>query len=358
MRRLSILLFILSLSFCAVATAVGTKDTNHKNWFPIIYYTNETSLAAGAGFMKGFDKAEKDGRKQRPNSFSAWAIVTLRKQIILKAIPDLYFHGDQTNLRIDTSLSRVPATFFGYGENTKRVGEDYDNQYVFAETVLVRRLWRHLRAGLRHDFLVSKITPSEEAELLTTNTIVGANGGRSSGLGLVVDWDNRNHTFWPTQGGIYRVSLNNYDTSIASDYEFSQAVIDLKHYFSPIPNHAIAWRLFSVLSKNTPPFYRMAMLGGPKLNRGIYEGQFRDQHGLVSQLEYRLPLKARWGADFFAAIGEVSSQTKQLISSNMKWSVGAGLRYAVDPKHKMNLRVDLGFSAYGIAPIIYIDEAF
>jgi len=37
---------------------------------------------------------------------------------------------------------------------------------------------------------------------------------------------------------------------------------------------------------------------------------------------------------------------------------GFGLRVALDPKERINLRVDLGFSKYGVFPIVVITEAF
>jgi len=43
---------------------------------------------------------------------------------------------------------------------------------------------------------------------------------------------------------------------------------------------------------------------------------------------------------------------------NMKYAAGGGVRYAIDKKEKINLRIDIGVSPYGIFPYVLFQEAF
>jgi hypothetical protein len=69
---------------------------------------------------------------------------------------------------------------------------------------------------------------------------------------------------------------------------------------------------------------------------------------LVLQGEYRMPLWRRLGAAAFGGLG-------QLGLNRFKYSVGWGLRYNINPKERLNLRLDLGFTS---GTCVTIGEAF
>ena len=76
------------------------------------------------------------------------------------------------------------------------------------------------------------------------------------------------------------------------------------------------------------------------------------------QMEYRFPIHERWSGVTFAAAGDVFHDNDELETQSMKYAAGCGIRYAIDKKEKINIRIDIGVSPYGIFPYILFQEAF
>ena len=107
------------------------------------------------------------------------------------------------------------------------------------------------------------------------------------------------------------------------------------------------------------PFNQLAQLGGVARMRGYFEGQYRDKTYAMTQVEYRImPLFWRLGAVLFAGIGEVAGRFRDFDLAHLKVSVGAGLRYALDPAERIHIRVDAGVGpgTWGLA--VNVLEAF
>ena len=85
---------------------------------------------------------------------------------------------------------------------------------------------------------------------------------------------------------------------------------------------------------------------------------FRDRHFVATQLEYRFPLWWRFGAVAFAGIGDVFGPSSDLSIQNLKYSVGTGLRFVVDPAERLNVRLDYGYGTEGGCFYFVVGESF
>ena len=93
--------------------------------------------------------------------------------------------------------------------------------------------------------------------------------------------------------------------------------------------------------------------------RGYYSGRFRDQDMMVLQTEYRLPVKGRFGLAFFGSFGSVANKLKEYQLSNFKYSYGGGIRFALNKKERLNLRIDYGIGKGKNSGLYFqIGEAF
>jgi hypothetical protein len=119
----------------------------------------------------------------------------------------------------------------------------------------------------------------------------------------------------------------------------------------------LATRFFSESIEGEAPFISQALLGGTRLMRGFYEGRYRDDNSAVVQAEYRRDLFWRFGAVAFGAAGMVAPEYGQLSLNNLRYTYGAGIRFAIDPEDRINIRLDMGV---GEEPNFYltIGEAF
>ena len=61
------------------------------------------------------------------------------------------------------------------------------------------------------------------------------------------------------------------------------------------------------------------------------------------QAEYRFFVWGPFGGVVFAGFGDVSHDIDNLFSKNLKPTYGFGIRFLLDPKERINFRVDFGF---------------
>jgi outer membrane protein assembly factor BamA len=285
---------------------------------------------------------------------------TVRDQSNVLVSPDLYLGAGQYNLRFSLGYANYPSVFFGTGEDLPRdaEGEDYtERSAVFTGTV-VRTLYRSFRAGMRLDYSDSEIHDVQPGGLLDQGLFVGSEGGTDIGLGVALEWDDRNAVFWPSSGGYHQFNSVWHDPDMGGDFNYSQTTLDLRHFVDLGKERVLALRAYAVVTNGQAPFQKLAQLGGPNLMRGIYLGRFRDNHALVAQGEYRVILNNRWSITAFASVGEVAHKVNQFRLTDVVYTAGGGARYALDAKNRLNLRLDLGFSEYGASPIIVFQEAF
>lgn len=93
--------------------------------------------------------------------------------------------------------------------------------------------------------------------------------------------------------------------------------------------------------------------------RGYYEGRYKDKQEFVIQTEYRMPIYKRIGAVIFGGVGNVNDKVSDFSLNKLKYSYGAGLRFAINKSEKLNIRIDYGIAG-GINKGFYlqIGEAF
>ena len=78
----------------------------------------------------------------------------------------------------------------------------------------------------------------------------------------------------------------------------------------------------------------------------------------MAQVEYRTTLFWRFGFTAFAGVGDVADSYGKYQLSDMKPSVGFGLRFLFDPKERINIRADFGFGRNTSGVYFAIEEAF
>jgi outer membrane protein assembly factor BamA len=154
--------------------------------------------------------------------------------------------------------------------------------------------------------------------------------------------DSRDNTL-ATRRGVYILgSLVSFHPWLGSDYRYTAFTVDARHYHTA-GRHTLALQYYLALCDGDVPLTGMPMMGGKTLMRGHYEGRFRDRNFFTVQAEYRLmPLWWRFGVNVFAGLGEVAPRLRDFTFEGLKWSLGAGLRFALNPAERIHLRLDVG----------------
>jgi len=209
------------------------------------------------------------------------------------------------------------------------------------------------------EFTYRYITDPLGNPYLANDSLTGAEGGYRGGIGTGLVWDSRNHTFAPDSGWLGDVTLVWYTAALGSQYDYLLVSGDFRWYAPAGPDAVLAIQAYGEGTTAGAPFYALPAIGGSTRLRGYYEGRYRDRYFLMGQAEYRRHLVGRLGAVGFAGVGDVfGSDASDVSLRDLKWSVGAGARFAFDTRQRINLRADVGVGRDGTGVYFGLEEAF
>jgi hemolysin activation/secretion protein len=106
------------------------------------------------------------------------------------------------------------------------------------------------------------------------------------------------------------------------------------------------------------PFYQLILFGGSKRLRAKFEGEFRDNLALQGQLEWRQEVFKNWKFTAFVRLGYVADGFENLQVKNQKVGSSVGVRYKLNKKDHVNIRLDVSFGNGKVYQYITIGEAF
>ncbi|TFH01677.1 MAG: hypothetical protein E4H13_04240 [Calditrichales bacterium] len=359
---------LCSIIFFAVNPAVSqeenksTDSTDFKptiNAYPYVYYTPETQLAFGTGGVVTF-YAQKN-RIINPSSITVSGFYSTIKTYELSISSQLYFAENKNAATIDLTYGHSIDRFYGIGNNTPELGTEefvIDNTGGMIDFQSSPFLIPADRSGIVVEYRNYAIVDRKYNPYLDTDSLNGSKGGKISGLGLVLIWDQRDHVFFPNNGKYTQVRAVFYTQDFGSDYTFTSLEIDSRRYWSFQPDHVLALQFYLITTGGNPPFFKLPALGGSRMMRGYYLGRYRDKDYLSIQLEYRQYFWGRFGFAAFVGTGDVGEDITNLSVRNLKPSYGAGLRFLFNKEQKINLRADIGFVKNTNGIYLGIEEVF
>jgi hypothetical protein len=103
------------------------------------------------------------------------------------------------------------------------------------------------------------------------------------------------------------------------------------------------------------PWGLMSYLGGDNM-RGYYEGRYRDKSEFDVCVELRQHIWHRNSAVVWGGFGSIFDKFSNITLSHLLPNYGIGYRWEF--KHRVNVRLDLGFGRHQTGFIFNINEAF
>lgn len=356
-RMLSLLLVYFLFAFKLTAQEKELPDASFIP-LPIVFFTPETDWGFGAAGIYSFH-FKNDTLGSRPSQIQLGLAYTLRKQFLSYLPFQLFLKNGRYKLYGELGYYRYIYEFSGIGnEGFQEESELFSVNFPRVRLNALYQAKPNIFVGLRYWMDDYNIVEIEADRLLANASIKGAEGSFLSGLGLVLNQDSRDQIFYPTKGGYTELVLFLNHEVFGSDFNFSKFIIDHSFYRKTKWDHIIAFNAYAELTAGNPPFNQLSLLGGPKRMRGYFEGALRDKQYLTIQTEYRMPLIWRFGLVFFGGYGLVAEDLNTIEGSYFKYSYGAGLRFLLDEKQKVNLRFDAGFGQNTSGLYITVSEAF
>jgi len=367
-RNTTLALFILFLTLWGISYSIAAdsvdKDTESKgrkipSFLPFVIRTPETGFGGGVGGIHTFRIGEP-GPQDRVSSFSLSAKYTQEKQYAIQLTPRFYLKEEKYYLWSDILYQKFPFQFYGIGnDNSDDTKEDYTPEELKVWLTLRRKIYSGLSVGVQYNFEDLKISEVKKAGLLAGGDILGYDGGRNSGVGLLALWDSCDRAFCARNGALYKASAMIYRDSLGGDFDFIRYTLDLRRYFTILPTHSVALQGYFDFLTGDPPFQKLALLGGRDRMRGYYEGKFRDRNMIALQVEYRIvPIWWRIGMVGFLGVGDVNDEMSDLQLKDFKTAAGIGFRFQFNRDEGVNLRADFAYGEDGLNYYLTILEAF
>ncbi len=325
--------------------------------FPIVYYLPETGLGYGALGVATFrfNKEEKDFR---PSSLQLALSLTTKRQFLLFAPYELYWNRDKWRLVGELGYYKYIYNFYGAGINSLEANkETYDVTFPRLRVALLRELVPSFSTGISYELDNYMNLKFDEDGELAASAVEGKDGGTVSNIGITALFDTRDNIFHPTRGFFIQGSAHTSSGILGSSFDYRKIELDARYYQRLKGRHILAGNIFTAVSSSGTPFMSYYYIGS-KRTRGFNDRRFQDKAELTTVLEYRFPIAGRFGAAIFGATGTVAENFGNLFTSTFKTSYGGGLRYILNKKEGVRLRVDYGLSDEGGNLYFTINEAF
>lgn len=326
--------------------------------FPIAFYSPETRFAAGAVGFLSF-RWRNDSLNARASSITIGGAYTQNRQVLFYLPYNLSLKNDQYRLTGEIGYFKYNFSYFGIGNDNPLADEEmYEVTFPRLRLNAYKKIGTYNFVGLRYAFDRYKNLMFQNGGALEDSMILGTMGGINSSIGIGFISDRRDHQFYPRSGTYTEINVDVDHRLTGSHYQCIKMSFNFTYYLSLGDKSVVAANFNSRNAAGEIPFYGLSQIGGTKRLRGQFEGQQRDVNAIQSQIEYRQEFLKNWGFTVFGGTGMAYQTFNQLTSNQLNFGYGAGLRYKLDKKEHVNIRLDVGFGGGRVLPYFTISEAF
>lgn len=355
--RLSIIYKGLLLWFLCIqglTFAQSKKDSAKKVKvivLPLVFRSPETKWAFGVSSSISFKTSHKNDSLTRTSTIQVLGMYTLRNQNVEVIDATIFFPKEEYILTCQISHSFYPDRYWGIGQSSSDIPKpksgpdirDYSFEQLYFYPHIKKKIAKDIFIGALYEFQKVYHIQSNKESLFDTAQVFGKTDHIMSGLGSSISYDTRNSSYWPTKGLLIQGTFTYFNSYLGSTYNDLKTTVDVRYFKKLFRNTVVAAQLYNYTNTGQPPIRELAMLGGPGNMRGLYQGRFRDNNMTTLIAEYRIPVWKRFSAVVFGGIGNVYRKISELVNNTPKHSFGGGIRFALLPKEKLNIRVDYGY---------------
>lgn len=317
------------------------------------HYSNDTKLGLGL-VASGLYRLDRNDRSIQPSNVSFYGDITTTGFYLLGIRGNTIFPQDQYRLNVNVYFFSFPSKYWGVGyENAAR-----DNDYT---------TYKRQEHQIRIDF----------SRKILTNTYFGLtslywnvngknfkeirflNGEKKNttvlGFGALLSYDSRDFIPNPYQGTYVTVRQMFFPNFFNN--RFQKTEVNFRNYNRLWKGGILAYDLQGIFQYGGKiPWSMKAILGGAYQMRGYYEGQYRDNDMINTQLELRQHIHNRHSIVVWAGAGNVFPDFKQFDWGHTLPTYGIGYRWEF--KKRVNVRLDYGFGKGQNGFYFNVNEAF
>ncbi len=164
---------------------------------------------------------------------------------------------------------------------------------------------------------------------------------RTSGLGVLAEYDSRDNPMAPLNGLYYTANYVWYGDSIGSDVNYGSYTLEGLNYWNVNEHFNFALRMqYDGIdagdSARLPPYV------SPYVDlRGIPAVRYQGKSVALAEVEATWKASLRWRFNFFAGGGRAAESISELSDAEVANSYGAGFRYLMARRYGMTMGIDV-----------------
>lgn len=328
---------------------------------PLLYYTPDTRWAAGASLVYYFKLKARSEEEEttRLSYIQTLADYTQNQQFDLWSTWNIFTRNENYLLKGEFRFRNFPDRFYGIGNQAPESDmERYSYDLFSFKSLFMKKVANKWFAGFDFHATREYNFQLEPGGILQSGSVLGAQDVRGVAVGGVITNDSRDNVINAYKGRLLEVSTYRYLRQLGSTFDFFSIQSLAQWYVQVMPKHILAFQYRGIFQFGDVPFLDMAMAGNEDLLRGYARNRFRDHHFVGGQSEYRFPIYKRLGGVGFVGVGEVFGPSSDVSWQTLKYSIGAGLRFLVDPAERLNIRFDVGWGRNSMAYYLMVTESF
>ena len=337
------------MQFCAgiclilpcLTSTVDADETNGNDFkknlaaAPIVVSNPNLGSGLGASGMYFFDIGDRQEDGPRSSIMALGAYTNT----------DSYFAGVLSNLHLHQDTIRGNFGIFHATVNNEYEipwgGEaSFTTEALAALGQLSYRAWRNIFIGAQAlviDVGYDPDTPADRDYLER----VGAEDSTTTGVGPVISYDTRDNINYPSSGTLIELKGFYKPEAFGNEVDYGVGDIAANHYIGLSESHILALRLYGRTGTDNTPYSDKSRLGQQSDLRGFKSGEVSARTMLAGQVELRWQFSERWGAVAFGGLAKLwDDDIEELITEDIYYSGGIGVRYMLNTDQKINFRID------------------
>jgi hypothetical protein len=312
---------------------------------PVLYYSPETKLGFGALLAANFSMATDS--LTTTSYAQSYFLYTLNKQYDWGNMVRLYSPQNKFIFQGRFSYTYFPEFYYGIEtENPKPKEVTIEYTRINADFRFYFRLKKSLYAGFVSRYNKIDNVASDLAGSLYADRPLGYRGYQVLGIAPMLAIESRDNQNYPRTGSFIELQLLGYPAWSNSFTSFFNVRLDARKYV-PLAwiskRDVLALHFFANINTGNVPFRDMADIGGANVMRGYYTGFYRYKNLYAFQAEYRAGLWRFMGIDAWLGAAFTPMKWHSIGDNPVKPNAGVGLRFMINQKDKLNVRVDQGF---------------
>ncbi len=318
------------------------------------HYSSDAGFGIGL-IAAGLYRADPTDTLMMPSSVSIFADATTNKYFNVGVEGYHLFARDRYRITYSGVFQSLATKFWGIGYD-QEINDDNESRYdVLRMKVDARFLFhpaRHLYMGPKFTFDYVHGRNFRKPWLWQGQGAIST----TFGPGLSLWLDSRDNISNAYRGVYVALEQSFFPAFIGNKHAYSCTEFTVATYHQVWKGGVLAWRGHAFLGYGDMMWSQLSVLGDGHSMRGYYQGRYADKCSWDLCVELRQHLWRRNGAVVWVGAGEVFDKISRMRLNQILPNAGVGYRWEF--KHRVNIRVDVGFGRNGAGFMFNINEAF